>query len=77
MTDLIQINGTYDIQVNKMFNYGGIQYDIHLTAEIKELLNWVRKHKQDIESEEKLRTENPILSDLYNQYNIAYNLIKD
>ena len=57
--------------------YGGTQLQISFNQRFESDIKWLRSHRDRIEKEEKLRSENPALHDSYEQYQTMLRLLLD
>lgn len=57
--------------------WGGIGYTIDFSHEVKELLEWLKTHKESVEKEEALRKSNPALANQWDQYQTMLRIVMD
>lgn len=91
MNKLIEItSNTEHLLVGQYDNIGGIRYDISCTYQTADAINWiiknkielenmfnfVKEHKAQLEKEERLRAETPMLNDLWNQYQMVLKMVQ-
>ena len=63
--------------VNKQDTHGGVDYTLYIDPQMIDDLRWLRKHKTRIESEEKIRNENPAVASAYEQYQTVLKIVMD
>lgn len=78
MTNLIKICAQSQyIVVQETQLYGGVDISIDLSPDAKQLLDWVKKHRETVEKEEKLRQTVPALANQWEQYQTMLKIVMD
>lgn len=78
MADLINISSDHKyIHCHKNDQWGGANYQIMLSPEAIELLNWVETYREQWQVEHRARMQFPLVKDAYDQYVTALSLVKD
>ena len=77
MTDISVFSNHPNIATTHIYKdefYDSYHINIVFTAEFIEIINWVKKHKLELEKEKKLRETNPAIKELYDSYKTLVDL---
>ena len=65
------------IYVSVMDVHGGQEVCISFSSDVVDAINWVKDHRSKMESEARLRKDNPALEDSWKQYQLMLQLVTD
>jgi hypothetical protein len=79
MPDMIEMNCNqgYIMYISKNDTYGGKRYEFNFSQEITEMLEWYRKHKEQMLKESKAREQFESVASAYEQYQTTLKLVLD
>lgn len=76
---MIQAYGTTPdaITVSTSQVYGGIDIQVGMHHNVLEVLSWIQSYRSQLQKESELRSQNPELQHLYDQYQTYLKLISE